>query len=240
VALAAAGVAVLWNSGRLAKRVAAGAVVAAVAGGFAVTTYGYARVWSGEETLWSHTLERNWSAWQAHSRLGALEHKRWNFEKAHLHYTEAGKLRPDLPEIKNNLGSLLLNSDRHAEALGLFEEAVRLSPRSQPLLDNLVRTLAAHKRHAEAAEYSRVLCELYPGDATNFHNMGIMLNLAKQGEAARAAFRAALRVDPNFTEAAKALILVEQEDRKGAAAEGALEPIPEKAGGGPDSPTLPR
>jgi Tfp pilus assembly protein PilF len=230
VALAAAVVAVLWNSGSLAKRVAAGAAVFALVGGLGVTTYGYARVWSGEEALWNHNLQRNWNAWQAHSRLGALEHRRGNFEKTHLHFTEAGKLRPDLPEIKNNLGSLMMNSDRHAEALGLFEEAVRLSPRSQPLLDNLVRSLIAQGRNAEALEHARALCELYPDDATNFHNLGILLKIENQDEAARAAFRAALRINPYFSESTKMLFVLDEEKRTGKLPEDWMVPTPTKEG----------
>ena len=237
LALAAALMAGWWNSKSLAGRAVAGVAAVALTGVLGVKTYDYARAWSSEGALWEHTLKRNWNAWQAHSRLGALEHKQGNFDKALVHYTEAAKLRPDLPEIKNNLGSLLLNSDRHADALGLFEEAVRISPQSQPFRDNLVRALMVHGRQAEALEHARVLCEIYPGDATNYHNLGILLKSAKQDEAARAAFRAALRVNPYFSEAVIALILLDQEARTGA--DGVLTPIPEKAGGSAESTTMP-
>lgn len=202
-----------------ARGAAGAAVVLAVLGAAAAlgwTARGYAAVWQSEEPMWTHNLARNPDAWQAHSRLGAFymnqKGDRENFRK---HAGEALRLRPDLGELHNNMGSAYVNDENAPLASATFRQAADRSPLSQPIRDNLIRVLLVEGRYDEAAAQARIVFEASPNDPVNLHNLATAMRSANMNEAAMRTFRAALRVNPKFAESLKAMDLVNEEEKKG-------------------------
>ncbi len=149
-------------------------LVAGCAAGLALLTwmsYGLAVTWVNEDELWTHTLQHNENAWQAHNRLGAKKFARGHVDDIPVpnpvlldpatqvkikgalhHFTRSTALRPDLGETHNNLGTALSSKGRLDDAIEQFKEAVRVTPHVPAIHMNLANALAAGNRFAEAEE----------------------------------------------------------------------------------------
>jgi len=155
-------------------------LMAGCAAALAVLTwisYGLAVTWVNEDELWTHTLQHNENAWQAHNRLGAKKFARGHVDdipvpnpalldpatqvkiKGSLHhFTRSTALRPDLGETHNNLGTALSSKGRLDEAIDQFKEAVRVTPHVPAIHMNLANALAAGGRFPEAeAKYLELI-----------------------------------------------------------------------------------
>jgi tetratricopeptide (TPR) repeat protein len=140
-------------------------------------SYGLAVTWLNEDELWTHTLQHNENAWQAHNRLGAKKFARGHVDDIPVpnpvlldpatqvkikgalhHFTRSTALRPDLGETHNNLGTALSAKGRLDEAIEQFKEAVRVTPHVPAIHMNLANALAAGNRFAEAeAKYLELI-----------------------------------------------------------------------------------
>jgi len=155
-------------------------LVAGCAAGIALLTwisYGLATTWVNEDELWTHTLQHNENAWQAHNRLGAKKFARGHVDDIPMpnptlldpatqvkikgslhHFTRSTALRPDLGETHNNLGTALSAKGQIQEAIEQFKEAVRVTPHVPAIHVNLANALAAGGRFSEAEEnYLRLI-----------------------------------------------------------------------------------
>ncbi|MFM8365214.1 MAG: hypothetical protein ACKOAS_08710, partial [Verrucomicrobiota bacterium] len=151
---------------------------------------------------------------------------RENFRK---HAGEALRLRPDLGELHNNMGSAHVNDENAPLASATFRQAADRSPLSQPIRDNLMRVLLVEGRYDEAAVQARIVFEANPDDPVNLHNLATALRSANMTEVAVRTFRGALRVNPKFAESLKAMDLVNEEEKNGR--------LPKDAGSVWESPT---
>lgn len=124
-------------------------------------------------------------------------------------YRHAIRVNPRSIHARMNLGLVLLDEGRPAEAEPLLVEAVSLAPGYAKARYNL--GLARHEsgRLAEAEASYRRAIELDPGYAEAHNNLGILL--CEQGRVAegRDHFRAALRLQPGFTAARRNLARAE-------------------------------
>jgi Flp pilus assembly protein TadD len=155
-------------------------LVAGCTAGLAVLawiSYGLAITWVNEDQLWTHTLQHNENAWQAHNRLGAKKFARGHVDDIAVpsvtqldpatqvkikgalhHFTRSTELRPDLGETHNNLGTALSAKGRLDEAIEQFKEAVRVTPHVPAIHVNLANALAAGGRFQEAeAKYLELI-----------------------------------------------------------------------------------
>jgi tetratricopeptide (TPR) repeat protein len=117
------------------------------------------------------------------------------------HFREATRLRPDLAETQNNLGSAVLARKDTKAAIQHFKEALRLSPTIIAIQSNLARALALDGQPGAAAELYVDLSRRYPGNAVFLCNLGVTLYQAGRTEEAIASLRRALEIDPNLVDA---------------------------------------
>ena len=217
----------------------------------------YAAVWVNEDALWTHTLTYNENAWQAHNRLGAKKFARNHVDDigppdriqnrgAFHHFTRSTALRPDLGETHNNLGTALSAKGRVDEAIKEFAEACRVTPHVPAIHVNLANALAAASRFPEAeAKYVEIIAMMEarhremmeksgrsdlpidPGLAAIINNYGVTLFKQEKKEAAIAAFRRALEINPNLKDARESLAIATGE--KPAPTSAAQPPGPARA-----------
>jgi tetratricopeptide (TPR) repeat protein len=227
VGLAAAGIATAYG------RLSAAEKPLAVAGGsmalacLAYASFSYAFAWAGEESLWPHTLRghanpctlRDCGCWQAHNRLGAKKFARGDLEAAHVHFQNSTRLRPDLGETHNNLGTTHSaraqmaaqqgNQEAAKQEMGLaiekFRDAYRATPHVPAIQVNYANSLAAAGRFGEAAEQYEALVAKLPKDAALWNNYGVALFKAGETEPAIDAFRRALAINPGLKDAQESL-----------------------------------
>ena len=65
----------------------------------------------------AHVIAHNPQARDAHHTLGNYLQTEGRYREAHAAYDTALELRPDSPDLLNNIGVLLARQDRHEEAV---------------------------------------------------------------------------------------------------------------------------
>jgi hypothetical protein len=187
-------------------------------GTLAALSFRYAGAWFNEDTLWTHTLERNENAWQAHNRLGARKFARGHVDDvppaadirqrgALHHFTRSTALRPDLGETHNNLGTALASKGRFDEAIAEFTEAARVTPQDLRIRVNLGNSLAATGRFEEAGAIYESLLAVEPNNPMLLNNYGLTLYRRGRREEAITRFRQALAIAPNLKDAREGLAI---------------------------------
>jgi Flp pilus assembly protein TadD len=223
---------------------AAGAVLLAVLG---YSSFRYAHVWANEESLWPHTIaghpnpcHTGCGCWQAHNRLGAKKFARGDVEGAHYHFQNSTRLRPDLGETHNNLGTTLSaraqmfaqRGDRAAAeremtaAIEQFAEACRVTPHVPAIQVNLANALAAGGRFDEAAVKYRELLAREPNSPALINNYGVALYKSGKKDESIVQFRKALELAPNLKDAQESLAVALGEKPDPAAQPNAERPRP--------------
>jgi hypothetical protein len=175
--------------------------------------------WMDEDHMWEHTLKHNFDAWQAHNRLGAKKFARGDVDGAHFHFQNSTRLRPDLGETHNNLGTTLsaranilgqrgdqAGANREmAAAILEFAEASRVTPHVPAIKVNLANALASAGRFGEAGDNYRDLLEREPNNPALINNYGVTLYKMGKKEEAIVQFRRALEIAPNLKDARESL-----------------------------------
>ena len=184
-----------------------------------LSSFVYSIAWMDEDHLWTHTLKHNFDAWQAHNRLGAKKFARGDVEGAHFHFQNSTRLRPDLGETHNNLGTTLsaranifaqqgnqaAANKEMALAIEQFAEACRVTPHVPAIHVNLANALAAAGRFPEAAEKYKELLEREPGNPALINNYGVALYKQGKKDESIVQFRKALEIAPNLKDARESL-----------------------------------
>jgi Flp pilus assembly protein TadD len=175
--------------------------------------------WMDEDHMWEHTLKHNFDAWQAHNRLGAKKFARGDVDGAHFHFQNSTRLRPDLGETHNNLGTTLsaranilgqrgdqAGANREmAAAIEQFGEACRVTPHVPAIKVNLANALASAGRFGEAGDNYRDLLEREPNNPALINNYGVTLYKMGKKEEAIVQFKKALEIAPNLKDARESL-----------------------------------
>jgi len=271
VGLVAAGLANWYDRSTDDERslITSGALV--VLSALTIMSFRYAACWVNEDALWTHTLTHNPNAWQAHNRLGAKKFARGHVENmgpeagmdpqtsigpgiriqnlgAFYHFTWSTKLRPDLGETHNNLGTAFSakavaasqrGDKRSADefmrlAVDQFAEACRVTPHVPAIHVNLANSLAAAGRFDDAAAKYRELLEREPENPALINNYGVALYKSGKTEESIVQFRKALRLAPNLKDAQESLAVALGEKPDLSAPQPSQQPNAERpASGGP-------
>jgi tetratricopeptide (TPR) repeat protein len=191
---------------------AAGAAVVVVA---AVLTWQQSRQYADAATLYRTTLEANPSAWMAHVNLGYLalrsippgrggdapvEH-RPALEEAAGRFRAALRIKPDIPQAHNNLGTALMRLGRLDEADAAYQRAVALAPGDAEVRHNFGVLLERLGRHEEAAGQAREAIRLAPDRAAPHATLADALQSLGRLEEAVDAYRQAIALNPSDAEA---------------------------------------
>jgi hypothetical protein len=224
--LLAAAIATWYSRAQESERPAALAVGAILLAVLGYSSFRYAHAWVDEEALWPHTIaghpnpcHQGCGCWQAHNRLGAKKFAKGDLEAAHYHFQNSTRLRPDLGETHNNLGTTHSARSQMAAqqgnqeaakremdlAIEQFREACRVTPHVPAIQVNYANSLAAAGRFADAADQYKALLEKIPREAALWNNYGVALFKQGDNERAIAAFRQALALNPNLKDAQESL-----------------------------------
>jgi tetratricopeptide (TPR) repeat protein len=136
--------------------------------------------------------------------LGRAHKARNDLSAAEQAYRHSLRLRPDYLDAWVSLGIVLRATGQLAEAEACQCEALQLDPHSFLALLNLGAVLSSLARFTEAADCFRRAIAINPRSAKAHCNLGIALVQLREPEATLQ-LDAALRIDPDFFEAAEAL-----------------------------------
>ncbi|WP_068768294.1 tetratricopeptide repeat protein [Termitidicoccus mucosus] len=184
----------------------------------------YCGIFAGEAPMWQHTMRGNNDAWQAHSRYGKVMLDTGKFDAAFYHISQSNRLRPDLAETNNNMGVLLLQKKRVAEAINYFRIAAETMPMPAFMI-NYANALANNGRGAEAVPvYEKVLKD-NPNNPIVQCNYGVALAQAGRRESAIQAFELALKLNPNMPDAKRNLDALLSSATAAAQTTGTIAPV---------------
>ncbi|WP_342750591.1 tetratricopeptide repeat protein [Termitidicoccus mucosus] len=125
--------------------------------------------------------------------------------QAEHHFRAALAAEPGNTDACVNLGKLLADSGRTAEAMEHYRSALAGDPAAQDARVNLAALLVADGREAEGAALLREALAAEPGLAEAHYQMGLVLEKSGARREAEAEFRAAVRLKPGMAAAHLAL-----------------------------------
>ncbi|HVS51960.1 MAG TPA: tetratricopeptide repeat protein [Opitutaceae bacterium] len=198
VGLAAAGLA------RLLAFLAAPARRAVVGGAAALValcgaaTFAYAKNFHDDIALWSYTLARNPTLWQAEDNLGLALLAAGEPEPAAAHFRRTLELNPDCDDAHYNLGNVLIRLGQRDEAAQQFEATLRLKPASADAHINLGNLLLDAGRTEEALHHFTEGVRLAPGSPEAHANLGNALTQLQRLPEAIAEYEKALALRPGY------------------------------------------
>lgn len=94
---------------------------------------------------------------ESHHRLALALRETGNMAEAQQHLEKALEIRPNVPEVINNLGSVLVQQKKRAEAVQLFEKAIILRPNYARARFNLAEVLEKVNVRRAIEEYETYL-----------------------------------------------------------------------------------
>ncbi len=107
------------------------------------------------------------------------------------------RLNPDSPAVLNQLANVLSNQGKSAEAVELYQRAIRIEPRLYSAYYNLGLELAQHRRPLDAIECFEMALQLKPNFAKAHTNLAVLLSQQQEIEPAIAHLQQALRFEPD-------------------------------------------
>jgi len=111
-------------------------------------------------------------------------------------WEERSRLRPDNPREYENLGCVLLEAGRRAEATSCFRRALQFDPNSAPALENVGLALLEEGRAQEAVQMLSRVAALQPKDGTTRLNLAGALKAAGDLKGVEEQLREAARLMP--------------------------------------------
>lgn len=132
--------------------------------------------------------------WRAHSLLGMLHERRHAYEHAVSAYRTALELKPDRPELHNNLGRAYYLIGDHRRAIEEFESAKAHGYSAATVHNNLGLALAKTGAYREALDSFR----RGGAESQAFYNIGVVYFDAGKAAEAAICFQNAIDANPKF------------------------------------------
>jgi tetratricopeptide (TPR) repeat protein len=191
-----AGLAERWH---IRSKPAIALLLVLTAGLLGIPAWSQSRQYADAETLYRATIDRNPSCWLAYNNLGIVKADTLK-DEALAHFEHALRLKPDEPEVHNNLGSILRGMGRLQEAVDHLQVALRLDPNYFDAHHNLGLTLMRLGR-PEALIHLQEAVRLNPGSAEARSSLGNALKAVGRIEEARIQYQQALQLRPDYADA---------------------------------------
>ena len=122
-------------------------------------------------------------------------------DEAEAAYKAILEKAPDVPEVYQNLGTVLAQKKDAAGAEAAYLKALELRPDASDTATQLAKLYQDNGQPEKAMAIMEKSAGANPADAKAQFNRGIFLLNAYKNEEAIAAFEAAIKADPNLTEA---------------------------------------
>lgn len=130
------------------------------------------------------------------TRAAGVAYQEGDFATALAQLELAVAESPNDPEVRNNLGQLLVRQGRTADALPHFDAAVRLDGARWNYRFNRARAYGLLNRWPEAVAEYRVAAQAFPGDHATLYNLGLALLRVRDYAAAASSLEQAVAAAP--------------------------------------------
>lgn len=172
--------------GRLggSRLLASQVILVGIALALAAGTHAYGKTFTSPEELWTYTLDRNPTAWNAWNEIAVIRCDEGRFPEAISCFQRALALHPDFPEAHNDLGVALASSGHTAEAVEEYQRAIALRPGYANAHCNLGNALLTLGHASDAVPHYLEALRLNPKLAEAHYNLGLAWKvLGREAEA---------------------------------------------------------
>jgi CRP-like cAMP-binding protein/cytochrome c-type biogenesis protein CcmH/NrfG/GTPase SAR1 family protein len=132
------------------------------------------------------------------------------YTEALNYLNEAVNLRPSSADAHYELGSIYRQIDQYERAITALEEAIHLRPDFVDAYNQLGITYYDQGHYEEALTFFQATTQLEPRNPYHFYNQGYIHKLLHSYEAAAEAFRQALHLKADYSEASSQLEIVQK------------------------------
>jgi tetratricopeptide (TPR) repeat protein len=174
----------------------------------AVLAHRQVLTWRSDESLWRHAVAVVPQNAIAESLLASALAAQGRTMEAVEHHVAALRIDPTLHDSLTNLGLLLSDGGRPADALPLFERASVLRPNDGDTLVNRAICLARLGQTDEASTAFLRALSIEPDNARHRYNFALLLEASGDRTAALQQLEAALVSDPDFAPARAARLRI--------------------------------
>ncbi len=176
-------------------------ILTAIMALLAFESHWYAAAFTGEETFWTYTIDRNPEAWLAYDNFGKILLAAGEAEQAKEHFETVIRLKPELAEPYDNLANAYMQLGRIPEALEGYNQSLKRNPYASETHNNLGIVLAQTGHISEALAHFERALRRHPLYAEAHNNMGNALLLAGRTSEAIEHYRIAIQIDPSYADA---------------------------------------
>jgi len=176
-----------------------GAVVLVI---LATITWGQTRNYTDAKTLYRATIERNPNCWLAYNNLGAMAFQERRLDEAVSYYEKARAIEPHpIPETLHNLGNSFFAKNDFAQAIGVYQAALRARPEDIKARNNLAICLIATGNINLAIEQFEEALRFDPDDPDTRYNLGHLFVQLGRPEEALPHLTRAVQLKPDYEKA---------------------------------------
>ncbi len=154
--------------------------------------------WATAETCLLEALRERPDDLNARFKLGFVYQSSQQLESALAAYRSINDIDPEIPAVHNNLGNVLNDLGRHADAIDSFARTLELSADYADGHGNLGNVLFKLGRLPEAEKSFRRAVELNPEYFGAWYNLANVLQGLQKFEEAVVCYRQAARLNPQF------------------------------------------
>jgi len=158
-------------------------------------------VWNDTLTLWQDCSNKSPRKARPANGVGMAYQAHQQHERALEWFQEAVQLNPEYNEAYSNIGGILIQMGRPAEAVPHLERAITLDPENYEAFSNLGSAKHHQNLLDEAVEYYLKSIRLYPDFEAAHNNLGAVLTQKGDIEGAMRHLNQAIRINPRYTEA---------------------------------------
>ncbi len=137
----------------------------------------------------------------AHYNLGIVYKRLGNSSGAETSYHEAIRLRPDYAEAHYNLAMILMDGQRHDEAIEELRKSISLGFTKPKAFKHLAFCYSETGNDSSAAASYQTAAVYDSTDAQTWFNLGVVFRRMNLPDSAVAAYRQALQIDTSIYEA---------------------------------------
>ncbi len=174
---------------------------------FSVLTMRNGKNYKDETTFWAKGLETSPHSAKVHFQMGAYYQIEGRSAEAENEYKQAIELNPDMPDVHNNLGKLLIAKEQYDEAEKVLLTEIGIKPNPVAYY-NLATVYELKGNISEAKKYINKALEMNLNYADALVDLGILYAREKNFDKALDLCRQTLVADPENKLAYKNITLI--------------------------------
>ncbi len=163
----------------------------------AVCTRLQLRHWRNNKALFEHAINVTEDNFVMNNNYANVLKDMGEVEKAVEHFGNALRIRPNSPEIYNNLGIAFRRLERHDDAIRCYRKALELKAYFPEARYNLAAELTRQGKIDEAVEHYRMALRLRPDDVETISGLGFALAQKGRFNEAIGYYQKALELEPD-------------------------------------------